>query len=284
MPCSTCRRRLEIQANADTLMARYLTLPSSGALMVGYVWNVVATWAVSKVQDEGDSYHFDFFVQGAYTLIACTMCTALTVRLKRSMQQAKSQPHETGIHQLNTWAGLEEAEENVRPLVISTLSFLFGWALLDTADDWAFGVMCQCPSYSTCSYQSNFVYAMSVTVIFALSASILDKAKEAVNSESILATAVSLQVNGMILTVGWAWMNFYSTLMSDATSPSPPGMKVVLYVNSLIIVMVFHSLTQYCLQTAHVAFVQRMKEALASFEAIEKGEATAQKKEQSIDL
>jgi len=267
-PCfSRSKASIAAGGDEDTLMARFLTVPSGFALTLGYVWNVVTTYFVGNIQKLEDSYHFDFMVQGIYSLIACIFCTAITVCLKKRGEPLPASKSERTLGRLSTWSGMDTGASTLNTLVCTTLSFIYGWAMLDVADDWGFGVMFQCSSYSACSYQSNFVYALCVTITFALASSILNQCKQQEDTDIGFAHAVELQLNGMILTVGWAWMNFYSTNMSDVTKGASGGHTLLLYIGSLVAIVTFHSLTEFVLHKSHKSYVQRMKQAIEELDS-----------------
>lgn len=251
----------------DTVMARFMVIPASLGLTLGYLWNLVATYFVSKVQALESSYHFDFMIQAVYALIACTSCTVIVCQLK------KPRPIENGRSQsVNDWSGLTAAPEgHLKALTCTVLSFVYGWALLDTCDDWGFGVMFNCSSYSACSYQSNFAYSLAITICFTGTSFLLCRLKDFEPSDSKLSQAVSLQINAMVLTVGWAWMNFYSTIMSDATSGEPAGTKVLEYFSSMLCIVVLHSLSQFIATRTHAGWVRKTNEALETLESIADG-------------
>lgn len=184
---------------------------------------------------------------------------------KRSAEQtpaASKTDAPASLHQLNAWSGLAVGESTCKDVTCTILSFVYGWALLDLCNNFAFNAMFGCSSYSTCSFQSNFVYAFCVTMVFSTSCSVLHMCERHTDDHAGLAQAIKLHINAMILTVGWAWMNFYSTLMSDATAMSPPGISILLYVISLLIVFVFNSVTEFILQKAHNGHAYKLKHAI----------------------
>lgn len=264
-PCFGANKA-KIMAGGDeaTLMARFMVLPSSFGLTLGYVWNAVTTYFVGKLQQIYPHFvFFNFAIQFTYTFIAAFLCTAMTMQLK-NRSSSEQDPHaasktDAPLQQLNSWSGLTVAESNLKDLACTVLSFVYGWALLDLCNNFAFNTMFRCSSYSTCSYQSNFAYAFCVTLVFTASSSVLHMCERHADEDAGLMQAIELQIHAMILTVGWAWMNFYSTLMSNATSPAHHGVKVFLYVISLFVIFVFNSVTEFVLQKAHNGHAKKLK-------------------------
>eukprot|EP00440_Ansanella_granifera_P059963 gb/GFBE01064990.1/.p1 GENE.gb/GFBE01064990.1/~~gb/GFBE01064990.1/.p1 ORF type:complete len:427 (+),score=72.48 gb/GFBE01064990.1/:1-1281(+) len=272
MPCYS-KSKAKILAGEGTLVTRFLVLLSSFGLTLGYVWNTVATYAVGKVQKLESSYHFDFLIQGVYTIIIGTAITVIIVQLKKhGGGPAPTSDVEAQVEKVAAWTGLDAVASNLKSLVCTVLSFIYGWGLLDTSDDFGFGIMFQCSSYSACSYQSNFVYAMIVTGAFAQGSAILNRCKQSEACGPALSQAISLQTNAMVLTVGWAWMNFYSTFMSDATKTVGPGMSVLLYFTCMLVIFMFNSLSNFVLAMAETGHAKALKEAIV--ELVSGGAAT----------
>lgn len=260
---------------SDTLLARYMILPASFLLTLGYTWNVVATWVVGKIQNtqSAPTFHFIFTVQFVYSVIVGVAITVVSVKIvgfaaKRKAADAEKGEGETqAMHNARDWVGLEQ--QNCLQLVPGILAFVYGWALLDAMDDLAFGIMFHCSSYSTCSYQSNFVYAMSVMVAFAGFTFLLDRFREFSQDSPMLCKAVDLQINAMVLTVGWAWINFYTQYMSGASKGSPfdtAEHSVVLYVASDVVILVLHSTAQFILTRTHQGLTLRLQRTQKSLE------------------
>jgi len=285
MPCFK-RAKAAVAAaggESDTLCARFAVLPGCFMLTLGYVWNEVISWIVGKVQglEPTPSYHFLFTIQFAYAVLACIIITVVSVYITKTVEvwkksftdveKAVMHPREVSVvHNLKDWAGLEGAY--VVEIVPAILAFVYGWAVLDTADDFGFGVMFSCSSYSACSYQSNFVYAVVCSAGFAIGAMVLHSFKHFEHESALMCKAVALQINAMILTVGWAWMNFYSTIMSDATSKSPfnsAGQKISIYVVSTIVIWLVHAVFQFILQRTNQGLQAKLKKSMEALEKLQ---------------
>lgn len=236
---------------SDTLCARFMTAPSSLMLTLGYVWNVVATWVVGKVQEISD---LDFMIQGLYTVIASVIITVVSVLLTTettsSAVAVDAENLQSGdkkaTHSFEDWTGLGHVKFSSTFTAI--LSFIYAWAFLNLTDDFGFGVMFGCSSYSKCSYQSNFVYAIVISAILPVCSFTLHTWKELEDQSPRLSKAISLQLNAMMLTTGWAWMNFYTTYMTAETSDVEAGHKVMLYIFSSVVIIVMHSIIAFILQ------------------------------------
>merc|ERR1712232_756233 len=66
MPCfMRAKNNVGAGGDADTLCARFATLPGNFMLTIGYVWNQVLSWIVGKVQglETDPTYHFLFTIQ-----------------------------------------------------------------------------------------------------------------------------------------------------------------------------------------------------------------------------
>jgi len=261
------KHQAEIAAGGNHLFGRFLLIPASFGLACGYLWNEVATFGVSKIQALKPSwlgtYSFEFVIQAGYTIFICATITRLTIFLKRPTKDSHSEARAMKVIKsaLHDWSA-----SGLRALMCIILSFIYAWAVLDASEDWVFGVMFQCSSYSSCSYQSNFAYAVGVTLVFSGAAVILNKAEHLMAANHDFTQAVELLENAMILTVGWAWMNFYSTFMSSASAAATSESKVAIYFISAFTLFPFHTLLHFIIQRVHNKLVQKAKIALTSLE------------------
>lgn len=274
-----CCKRLQVAVAAggesDTVLARFVIFPNSLFLTLGYAWNTVATYFVGKVQNLEHGYHFKFGVQAAYSLIAGAAITVIIVRLTRMTAGKEGEiacgtTNDRGIDDLHDWAGTFSL--TWVKLITRSLSFVYAWAILDTMDDWAFGVMFDCSSYSKCSYQSNFYYSIVVTVFFALGVALLRRWQAFDESRVVLSKAIALQINAMMLTVGWAWMNFYSVYMTSAAKDADDEVMILLYVIVSAQICLFTSIFNYIFHRANLGDIRLYKKIVEDLQSSESPE------------
>jgi len=153
---------------------------------------------------------------------------------------------------LNADGGLDENELEVAArdlkravgnLQLKVMGFLVGWGLNDTLNDAVFGVFCECSGGPTsCSFGSNFGFAIGVTVIFSYfviylqdqaagkgklentlrtkNLAGLDTRQEA---ELLSQTHLALLSNALSLIVGWAWKTFFAVFIDDIVTNETSG-------------------------------------------------------------
>jgi hypothetical protein len=265
LPCfRTHKAGVAAGGESDTLIARVVIVPASMALTLGYCWNLVATFFVGKVQDlhktskahGGSAFAYQFVVQGVYAIVVCIIVTLSTVLLtEKKKAEDESQNQENSV---DKWEG--QYSQTWKQVAVSTMSFVYAWAILDTFDDFGFGIMFHCTSYSSCSYQSNFVYAASVTVCFAAGATMLQRWAACEEDSPVLKQAIALQINAMILTVGWAWMNFYTVFMDAGTAvASTIGLKVFMYICTMIFISTWTSIVMFIFRRMNIGLTRYNK-------------------------
>jgi hypothetical protein len=252
----------------DNLVRRILIIPGSMMLTLGYVWDMVATWFVNKVQhlimavDSQDSgaYAHKFMAQAVYTLfigIAITLVSAQIHKSDTEMRGASSDNH---------WDG--PGQTALSDVALSTMAFVYAWAVLRSCDDFGFGLMFNCTSATTCSYQSNFVYSGCVTICFATCATLLNTWQQ-FNNGPTLKTMLGLQINAMVLTVGWAWMNFYTVFMSSVTRQIEADTSVVVYLLMLVFIQISTSMVIFVIQSVRRDLTARSKQRIEALETID---------------
>jgi hypothetical protein len=115
------------------------------------------------------------------------------------------QADEWHIHHLVKDVDLTSVE-----IVLTTLSFIYGWAVLDAFDDIYFLLMLDCQSPGVCSFQSNFAFALLNSFIFSKVCAFLTRVRDYMDGKQKVVS--SLQINAFTLTVGWTWTNFLVAL------------------------------------------------------------------------
>jgi len=236
------KARVAAGGDEDTILMRIVTFPCSLALMLGYIWNSVASYPVGKIQDLEGGFEYKWAIQSAYTIVAAVIITNVTVQITKRTEAKTAEG--VGITDGSKPSGGLKISQHFESLVgdgfshtiITTLSFIYAWAVLDTMDDWSFGVMNQCASYSSCSPQANFSYSVGILFCFSSGAFILQRWSETEPGNFVLCKAIHLQTNAMIMTVGWAWMNFYTVWTAAATKKMGAGGTIWVYVISLFVV------------------------------------------------
>jgi hypothetical protein len=251
----------------DTLVRRILIVPSSLMLTLGYVWSMVGNWFVNKVQDltmaadlqDTGLFAHKFLVQTVYTLFIGVVIALV------SLQVIKADTESKGASSDHHWDG--PAQTALSDVALSTMSFVYAWTVLHSCDDFGFGLMFNCTSSLTCSYQSNFVYSGCVTICFATCATLLNLWQQFQKGPSHK-TVLGLQISAMVLTVGWAWMNLYTVFMSSITRNMEAGTSVVVYLLVLVFIFMSTSTVMFVLQSIQRDLTARSKQRTEALENI----------------
>jgi len=74
-----------------------------------------------------------------------------------------------------------------------------------------------------------------------------------------------MQHNAMRLTVGWAWMNFYTRFAAIATSRAADHVAVVLNIKFLIFVYAIISIVNYIFQKIHLGMARDLQTTVDAF-------------------
>jgi len=112
---------------------------------------------------------------------------------------------------------MADIEIETTHVFLNALSFVYGWALLDTINMLFFSYLLECGAPGNCSNQSNFAFCVLVTVVFANFAAGLSTT---VRRNALDKAWSNLFNNALSLNVGWAWMNFCRAAIRDAGSLS----------------------------------------------------------------
>jgi len=221
----------------DTLVARWLILPTQLGLTAGYAWDQVAIFGVDRIQSHMESPNLVFLTQLVYYLVMSTVIIWLTLRLThknkevqkeaaeltQEAEEAKQAPtpspkdeskkgHSVNSSILSMEAHAKDLEWVGGAILVSSLSFVYAWGLSNTLNDYFFTLNLSCKSATSCSEGSNAAFALLLTVIFAWLAMRL----QTENRESEWGkTSKVLQSNAGSLSVGWAWMNYSSVALTD---------------------------------------------------------------------
>jgi len=285
-PCYARAQHAVKSGENDTLWARMAVLPGNLGLTLGFVWNMVARYFVGEVQEweSAQNWEYQFLVQFVYTVVFGLFAAFVTTVLHRQ-RTARAAHVDAEKTEANTDHGeVEHATQSSKqlndmmhdwsnhmagwiPQLLSILSFIYAWAFLDLSDAWGLGVICWCESSSACSYQNNFLYALATTVACTYSAKMLHACQQAIDSSGFIANVISLQLNAMMLTVGWTWMNFYTGYMDYVTrhDESNSAAVVMTYITVLFVLTVAIAKVNYVFQRACIAlakYSERMMEEL----------------------
>lgn len=213
--------KASIQAggSAETIYARFAVLPESLALALGYSWKRVATHWISRLQATGGCSPacmpvLAFLIQAAYYVVARTVIIYLTTKYSEwsaaRKREAGQADDECILSTMEHHAA--DIEETSAELFISAMSFVYAWALSDTLNEFYFNLLQGCPSASKCSYQSNFVFALVITVAATQSVTLL---KYENRTHPWGKSYQALQVTALSLTVTWSWMGYMATTISS---------------------------------------------------------------------
>lgn len=177
----------------DTLVARFLSLPASLGLTLGYAWNLVVRHVISVAQGETENRHIQFFIQANYSLFISYVVQFVTTKIGQRLSAKES-----------TTSKSAQREKALLTMVSTTSSFLQAWALLDVLDEFFFKICWQCGTPSTCNYQSNLVFSAAITVVFSHIVHVINLTPQ---SDKDAQRVNALTLNSMMLTAGWAWKN-----------------------------------------------------------------------------
>jgi len=225
---SWAQERLE--AGHDSILVRYLLLPTHTRLAMGWIWYTTPHHAFQSVKLEQP---LKFLVQ---LIILGLLSKGVTLLATRD-RIIHERPDGTQVYErrLKRLLHTEKSDICSAPLCswmlltldvfVSVLGFVLAWTFSDTIDVFVFDVLAGCGSADTCSYQLNFCYAVAITCILGIASARIQVSRCTAIIRSALRRGVSLQVanfeaeadvelwrNAFSLTVGWAWLNFSKSL------------------------------------------------------------------------
>jgi len=192
----------------DTICTRLCMIPANCFLALGRAWNIFINHPITALQDQvAGKPHLVFFIQMVYYILANTAIILLTGWWSgRSVVLAKKAKEEED-HSLCMTVEHHEADIEMvsGDLFIGALSFVYAWALMYTLNDFFFMVICNCASASACSYQSNFAFAIILTIIFTRISTNLQYQDR---KETFGKASQSLIIHAFSLCTGWAWIGY----------------------------------------------------------------------------
>lgn len=204
--------RREIKQGNDSVVARYFALPMGLNLSVGYAFSQCATCLVTLLSSHDRD--LPFAAQNSILLllqlIYFQMMSAAVIQISSRWSLKKTtvasehfdwQQHSVMIEDL-----LREIEADIGDTVTHALGFVYGWGLSDTLRMMYYPFFMESPSYKQSKLQHVWYFAFLVSLVLGLFVSRLS------TSEYRSAASKSyreLMINGMSLTVGWAWMNVF---------------------------------------------------------------------------
>jgi hypothetical protein len=281
MPCFIRYQKAVASGGKEsTLLARYATLPATLNLTVGFCWNLTATHPIGKLQDEFKSYGYKFSIQMAYAVLIGVIAIALhicagnrnksksIIEIEKTHQEKEAHHHAFGFHSFGQNDSAVSFGRVALNCMVTILAFVYAWAFLDSVDDFAFGIMFRCASYSKCSQEANFVTAAVVTAAFIPSAMVMHKCRE--HETYDLTTIIGLQLNAMMLTVGWMWMDWYTVFMDAMTAEankngSDDGIIIMIYCQVFAIFLVFTSALYFIFKRTDMGLTKHAKEVADNF-------------------
>jgi hypothetical protein len=259
----------------STLLARYATLPATLNLTCGFCWKVAATRPIDNLQDEYKSFGYKFSIQMAYAVVTGVVAIALNIcggnrnkakslrEIEKTHEEKESHHHAFGFHAFGENDGTMSFGRTCLNCIMTIMAFVYAWAFLDSVDDFSFGLMFRCLSYAKCSQEANFATALVVTTALIPSAIVMHKCRE--HETFDLTTVINLQLNAMMLTVGWMWMNWYTVLMDLLTHKAEGGMKIMMYSQVLAVFSVFTSALYFIFKRTDIGLTKRAKEVNENF-------------------
>ncbi|CAE8619437.1 unnamed protein product, partial [Polarella glacialis] len=205
------------------LLDRYLCLPSSYMLAVGYSYNQsvqcliqLLTGKMAAGLDEEIYAILNVIVQASYYSVVSLATVRITCWWAG---REEGLHHEIDLLKQGN-AGVkkriaDEVQVELGEVFVHGLAFVYAWALYDMLQCVYFPVLVSCASWQTCDFRKNFLFAVVVTIFSVITTwpekSQQRKTKQGQTYQLLVTTALSL-------TCIWAWSNFYSTLQSTFIS------------------------------------------------------------------
>lgn len=257
LPCyASSLKGVRRGGEGDTFISRYLIFPSYLGLAAGFAWDQVFMGPVAKLQKLVSAPLFVMMIQLVYYVIVTFFITMLHLRwflyhdsespvdvkpttsaelVTSSDRESRNSESKVG-HSMTSLSS--ELIHKTGDVVMDALAFVYAWAQLGTVNAIFFTYMLGCQGAQTCSYQSNFGFALGLTYVFTKFTRIL-KAEKRVTAWNKAAT--DLVNRAMSLNVGWAWSNFCVAAVTDAKS-STGVPEVLTYVMCSVFVWFFMTL------------------------------------------
>ncbi|CAE8591610.1 unnamed protein product, partial [Polarella glacialis] len=222
----------EGQHSQGTLLQRYLCLSGSYMLAVGYSYNQFVRYLVMLVTDEiskdAEIYAILHVVVQAFYFSALSVAIMRIttwwsaredglihdMEVRERQRETSNKPNKIKSHP-DSHIVMDGVQIELGEVFVHGLAFVYAWGLYDLLQSFFFPVLMSCPSWKTCDFRKNFLFALIVTIfsfIFTgLERSAKKKTKAGQSAQLLITTALSL-------TCIWSWSNFYSTILSRFTS------------------------------------------------------------------
>jgi len=188
-PCFKWAPR-NISSGGNSLVAKMLYNLSNLGLAVGYAWNSVFAYAPTELMKEVKAPMFAFMIQVPYYFVITALIVYIIAKASGSEDAAAAVAiadsktkleEQLQNHMREGVTTIEIAEELVvnfvtdvtddlsdagKDVILNALHFVYAWAQFDTIEALYFTYLLGCEVPTSCSYQSNFAFALATAVIF----------------------------------------------------------------------------------------------------------------------
>eukprot|EP00931_Biecheleriopsis_adriatica_P037421 TRINITY_DN21457_c0_g1_i2.p1 TRINITY_DN21457_c0_g1~~TRINITY_DN21457_c0_g1_i2.p1 ORF type:complete len:394 (+),score=54.83 TRINITY_DN21457_c0_g1_i2:247-1428(+) len=208
----------------ERLCDRYLQLPACFTVAIAFAWNLVSVWVIKKAQHPvADRPTLVFAIQVVYFILVASVITWATAqwtayKKNRSADSdgekglsnifangnVPEQFHDIGRH-------VAEMEETMASIFVTSLAYVYGWALSNTGNAFFFTLMMGYTGPGTASYQANISYALMLSVVSQQWVSSLQAEERKSDYGSALQ---GLLVNSASLALGAAWSAYFHSQLA----------------------------------------------------------------------
>eukprot|EP00928_Gymnodinium_smaydae_P003927 TRINITY_DN11383_c0_g1_i1.p1 TRINITY_DN11383_c0_g1~~TRINITY_DN11383_c0_g1_i1.p1 ORF type:complete len:291 (+),score=38.53 TRINITY_DN11383_c0_g1_i1:421-1293(+) len=206
--------------SSDTLLKRMVLVPQHFGLANGFAVNQIGITVVSELRSVPafQGAQAQFFIQVFYCILIWVITVTLTAAWHRRKKTKAEESVDDVFDRDHENRNSRDLEAVASQTVLSALSFVFAWAVSNTLSDLYFMFMIGCSGALSCSYQQNAAYSVMVTLTcFFLVTSVNSVETERSDWDK---TQRELLVTACSLTVGWAWTNFFATLVASSGDDS----------------------------------------------------------------
>jgi len=233
LPCyGRSKKAVDTGGAGATFLQRFAILPSRVGLAAGFAWDQVAQFGIVQLQRRVQSTNVDFLIQLSYYLLLTPVIVYLTVKWDTKQNELKSEEAKAEVEAADrSNSGLsrmiksaehygEEFERMAGTIVVSSLSFVYAWALSNTLNNLFFRVVMACEGAVTCTQGSNMVFSLGLSF---LGVSIVMFKQTVHRRQKLTQTNQVLQMNAWALSVGWSWANSTKVALNRAKSSMKEG-------------------------------------------------------------
>jgi len=255
----------------NNLVARMLHNLSNLGLAVGFAWNSVFEYGPNELINKVRAPMFALMIQVLYYFLVSTIIVWIIAKVsdehedpkpgakagdKEDVEKAQAAKHDAAHEHLKHAKTLDEVGDLAvhfaadvgdevadasRDVLLKALHFVYAWAQLDTIEALYFTYLLQCSGPATCSYQSNFAFALAATFIFGRVAAALKLEKQDSEWNRVLQ---DLTIKALSLNTGWAWASYCRTAVLSAVAyedqVTPLGMYAIFTAFAWVCISILH--------------------------------------------